>query len=215
MATTLFAAQGSITLEGNARNIENVVGRVEDIGGPRIMQRRQYRIDIASFRSAPSPSGRAQPLENFLPANRRFDPNRRYVPPGDYITDSLKSLELDPNSQGLVRIFLKDPRGSADPATLERVNEFGRPINLQILYNGTRRIVLLHNSRINGLIYAPCASIVTDGNNHHVSGAIVCDTMKAEGNTMVEYDVALSGTSLQKFNPKISKNSQGKIRRRI
>jgi hypothetical protein len=135
-------------------------------------------------------------LENFLPTTgRRFDPNRRYVPPGDYTTDSLKSLELDPNSPGLVRIFLRDPYGGADPAMLERVNAFGRPTSLQILYNGTRRIVLKHNSSINGLIYAPRAAVVTDGNNHHLSGAIVCDTMKAEGNTTVEYDVALSGVS--------------------
>ena len=106
------------------------------------------------------------------------------------------SLELKDFGLGkydkLTRIFLYD-NFNAGPtvATLHRANYRGNPRNLQIWYNGTRRIVLPHNCNVSAIIYAPNAEVYMPSNNHNFTGAIVANTIVGEGNIEINYDDSL------------------------
>jgi hypothetical protein len=108
---------------------------------------------------------------------------------GDYIATNIDAriVNMSQQQEGRTRIFLIDDRSS--PSTMQGPSIMNNRSagNLQVFYNGSKRI---HLGQFKGILYAPNATVEI-GFNGRVTGAIVANKIIGEGNNTYEFDMAL------------------------
>jgi hypothetical protein len=119
---------------------------------------------------------------------------------GTYNMDSLLisngAKVILPSSGGVV-INILDNGTTTNPLNLNGgtfANGGGAPINLTVVYAGTKQLVINAGANMFGTIYAPNASAILTGNGG-LYGAIVANTVAFQGSGHVVYDTALNGQS--------------------
>lgn len=108
---------------------------------------------------------------------------------GDYRTNHLELTTVGAKfgSRG-TKIFIEDGDDTGPvAANLLYANPGGDPWHLQIFYNGTRSILMPHNSMVSAIIYAPNAEILMPKGNHTFVGAMVGNTIEGAGVISLAY----------------------------
>ena len=132
----------------------------------------------------------SMPDVNVLPVFSQLPKPIRGDLDGEYQTSHLElsDLGLTFRENSTIRILIHDEVDSvSNSATLVYANHGGNPLNLQIFYNGTRKIVMPHNSKVSAVIYAPNAEVVMPKGNHVFTGAIVANSIVGAGVMSIAY----------------------------